>query len=212
MLKVKMFEVGMLATNGFVASCTETQEAVVIDPGFGSQQEADETISFINKNRLKVKYIVNTHGHPDHTCGNQFVKDRFNVPICVHEADAYMLGESGKAVARYFGFDCVSPPADVLLRDGSAVNFGGVSLKVLQSPGHSAGSILLLGEKEVFTGDTLFAGSIGRTDFPGSSEREMRLSLKKVLRLPDFLVVYAGHGPVTTVGEEKRVNPFLLGL
>jgi len=212
MLKVKLFEVGMLATNCYVANCTETKEAVVIDPGFGSQREADEIVSFISENGLKLKYIVNTHGHPDHTCGNGLVRSRFNVQICVHEADAYMFGESGKSVARYFGFDCVSPAADILLRDGDSVKFGGVNLKVLHSPGHSAGSIMLLGEKEVFTGDTLFAGSIGRTDFPGSSERDVYLSLKKLLGLPDFFVVYPGHGPVTTVGEEKRGNPFLLGL
>ena len=212
MLKVKMFEVGMLATNCYVANCTETKEAVVIDPGFGSQREVDEIESFIKENYLKLKYIVNTHGHPDHSCGNGLIKASFNVQICIHEADAYMLGESGRSVAKYFGYDCVSPAADILLREGDSVKFGNVNLKVLHSPGHSAGGILLLGEKEVFTGDTLFAGSIGRTDFPGSSERDMHLSLRKLLHLPDFFVAYPGHGPVTTVGEERRVNPFLLGL
>jgi glyoxylase-like metal-dependent hydrolase (beta-lactamase superfamily II) len=120
-----------------------------------------------------------------------------------------MLGESGKETARYFGYDCVSPPADILLKEGSYVKFGEVTLRVVHTPGHSFGSVVLLGETEVFTGDTLFAGSIGRTDFPASSDREMQKSLRKLLTLQDFFVVYSGHGPTTTMGEEKRVNPFL---
>lgn len=212
MLLTKMFAVGMLSTNCYVVSCRETRKAVIVDPGFGGQREAEEVFSFINDSGLELKFIVNTHGHPDHTCGNEVVKSRFHVPICIHEADAYMLGASGEATARYFGFDSVSPSADILLHDGDSVTFGDVTLKVVHSPGHSFGSIVILGETEVFTGDTLFAGSIGRTDFPGSSERELQLSLKKLLRLPDYFVVYPGHGPATTMGEEKRVNPFLLGL
>ena len=120
-----------------------------------------------------------------------------------------MLDETRKSAARFSGFDYFSPPADILLHDGDSVKFGKVTLKVMHTPGHTTGSILLLDEKEVFTGDTLFAGSIGRVDLPGGSERDMRLSLKKLLRLPDQYVVYPGHGPTTTMGEEKRVNPFL---
>ncbi len=208
----KMFMVGQLGSNCYVASCRDTHEAVVIDPGFQSQMEADEVLSFINDCGLKLKFIVNTHGHPDHTCGNALVKEKIDVPICIYEDDAYMLGESGWETARYFGFDVVSPSADVLLHDGDYVRFGEVTLKVIHSPGHSLGSIVLLGETEVFTGDVLFAGSIGRTDFPGSSEREMLVSLRELTRLPDYFVVYPGHGPVTSIGEEKRVNPFLHGL
>lgn len=212
MLMTKMFTVGMLSTNCYVAFCKETREAVVIDPGIGSQSEVEEVFSFIKGNDLKLKFIVNTHGHPDHSCGNGLIKNIFHVPVCVHEDDAYMLGESGWDTARYFGFNCVSPSADILLREGDCVKFGNVTLKVVYSPGHSAGSVLFVGEKEVFTGDTLFAGSIGRTDFPGSSEREMQLSLRKLLRFPDYFVIYPGHESVTTMGEERRVNPFLQGL
>jgi len=161
---------------------------------------------------LDLKFIVNTHGHPDHTCGNQAIKDKFRASLCVHQDDAFMLGESGMETARYFGFNCVSPPADILLREGSYVKFGDVTLRVIHTPGHSFGSVVLLGEEEVFTGDTLFAGSIGRTDFPASSDREMQISLRKLLNLPNNLVVYPGHGPETTMGEEKRINPFLSNL
>jgi len=202
----------MLSTNCYVVHCAKTREAVIVDPGFSSQGEAEEAIQFITANDLKLKLIIDTHGHPDHTCGNGLVKDRFHVPICIHEDDAFMLGESGWSTARFFGFDCVSPSADILLKDGDSLKFGDESLKVIHSPGHSGGGIVLQGEKEVFTGDTLFAGSIGRTDFPGSSVRQMQLSLRKLAGLPDFFVVYPGHGPVTTMGEEKRVNPFLQGL
>lgn len=192
--------------------CNDTLQAVVIDPGFVNQREFNEIISHIVSNQLKLKFIIATHGHPDHTCGNAELKDRFRVPICVHEDDAFMLGESGRETAQFFGFDCISPSPDILLREGSYIKFGDVSLRVLHTPGHSLGSIVLLGETEVFTGDTLFAGSIGRTDFPGSSDREMQLSLRKLLSLPDYFVVYPGHGPETKIGEEKRVNPFLRNL
>jgi glyoxylase-like metal-dependent hydrolase (beta-lactamase superfamily II) len=209
MLKTKMFTVGTFSTNCYVVHCKDTQQAVVIDPGLFSQREVDEIVSYVENNLLDLKFIVNTHGHPDHTCGNQVLKEKFHVPICIHQDDAYMLGESGRETARYFGFECVSPPADILLREGSYVKFGDVNLCVVHTPGHSFGSVVLLGETEVFTGDTLFAGSIGRTDFPASSDREMQTSLRKLLSLPDYFVVYPGHGTETTMGEEKRVNPFL---
>ena len=192
--------------------CQDTLQAAVIDPGLVSQLEVNEVASYIVTNRLELKLLIGTHGHPDHTCGNQALKDRFHVPICIHEDDANMLGESGKETADYFGFDWVSPSADIFLRDGSCIKFGDVTLRVLHTPGHSFGSIVLLGETEVFTGDTLFAGSIGRTDFPASSDREMQVSLRRLLSLPDYFVVYPGHGPETTMGEEKRVNPFLRDL
>ena len=199
----------MLSTNCYVTSCEETRETVIIDPGFDNQLEAKVVITFINDNGLKLKFIINTHGHPDHTSGNEVLKKRFHVPISIHENDACMLDETSKGAARFSGFDYFSPPADILLHDGDSVKFGKVTLKVMHTPGHTTGSILLLDEKEVFTGDTLFAGSIGRVDLPGGSERDMRLSLKKLLRLPDQYVVCPGHGPTTTMGEEKRVNPFL---
>jgi glyoxylase-like metal-dependent hydrolase (beta-lactamase superfamily II) len=123
-----------------------------------------------------------------------------------------MLGDSGKDTARYFGYNSVSPAADILLQDGDYVTFGDIVLRVVHTPGHSFGSVVYLGETEIFAGDTLFAGSIGRTDFPGSSDREMQVSLKKLVQLPDYFVVYPGHGPQTTIGEEKRVNPFLQSL
>lgn len=212
MLMTKMFCVGDFSSNCYVVSCRETKQAVIIDPGFILNQEAERVFSYIKNSDFHLKFIVNTHGHPDHSCGNGLVKNRFNVPICIHKEDAYMLGETGIETARYFGFNSVSPPADILLSDNDYVKFGDVTLKAIHSPGHSGGSILLIGETEIFSGDTLFAGSIGRTDFPGSSDLQMRNSLKKLLQLPDYFVVYSGHGPSTTIGQERRVNPFLQDL
>jgi glyoxylase-like metal-dependent hydrolase (beta-lactamase superfamily II) len=206
---VKMFIVGGFSTNCYVVACEETKEAIIIDPGFDNKLEAEKIFRFIDENALTAKIVLNTHGHPDHTCGNEIVRTKFQARILIHESDAHMLGELGKRISEFFGLESFSPPADALLHDGDTVKFGHVSLKVIQTPGHSPGSISLLGAKEIFTGDTLFAGSIGRTDFPESSEQDMKVSLKKLADLPDNCVVYPGHGPITTIGEEKRSNPFL---
>ncbi|MEM3730324.1 MAG: MBL fold metallo-hydrolase [Candidatus Bathyarchaeia archaeon] len=206
---VKMFTVGELFTNCYVIGCEKTKDAIIVDPGFSNRFDAEKIFKFIENNSLLLKSIINTHGHPDHTCGNGIIKEKFGVPIYIHEQDAYMLGDLGRKIATFFGFNNFSPPADALLHDGDLIMFGNVTLRVMHTPGHSRGSISLLGEKEVFTGDTLFAGSIGRTDFPESSEEDMNSSLKKLVMLPDNFVVYPGHGPKTTIGEEKRSNPFL---
>jgi hydroxyacylglutathione hydrolase len=205
----RMFTVGRFFTNCYVVSCRQTNEAIIIDPGFDDRSEADRIFKFVGRSALTLKFIVNTHGHPDHTCGNEMTKEEFHIPILIHESDAHMLGISGEAIAKFFGFEHSSPQADVLLHDGDLVIFGRAALKVVHTPGHSCGSISLLGEKEVFAGDTLFSGSIGRTDFPESSAEDMKLSLRKLASFPDQLIVYPGHGPATTIGEEKRNNPFL---
>jgi len=206
---VQMFTVGRFFTNCYVVGCKQTKEAIIIDPGFDDSFEVERVCKFIDVNALTLKFIVNTHGHPDHTCGNGMVKERFHVPILIHEYDAHMLGKSGNKIAEFFGFENYLLPADTLFHNEDLMKFGKITLKVMQTPGHSRGSISLLGEKEVFTGDTLFAGSIGRMDFPESSELDMKVSLRKLANLPDYFVVYPGHGPITTIGEEKRSNPFL---
>jgi len=204
-----MFTVGILFTNTYVVSCEQTKETILIDPAFGDKREAEKIFNFLEKNDLELKFILNTHGHPDHTCGNKIVKEKFRVPILIHEHDAYMLGKPQKKVFEFVNFKDASPCADTLLHHGDLVNFGRTTLKVMHTPGHTLGSISLLGDKEVFTGDTLFSGSIGRTDFPESSENSMKSSLRKIKILPDNFKVYPGHGPTTTIGEEKRNNPFL---
>ncbi|NLE04810.1 MAG: MBL fold metallo-hydrolase [Crenarchaeota archaeon] len=211
-MMVKKFVIGVFASNCYVVYCRDTKQAAFIDPGFRNLQEARDTILFVKQCELDIKFIINTHGHPDHSAGNGLLKEEFQAPICIHKDDAYMLGDSGKETFRFFGFDGISPPADILLNEGEYIKFGEVTLRVLHTPGHSQGSITLIGETEIFTGDTLFAGSIGRTDFPGSSDYQMQLSLKKLAQLPDYYTVYSGHGPRTTIAQEKNSNPFLDGI
>jgi len=207
---IKMFTFGMYFTNCYVVGCEETKEALVIDPGFDRDDEADKVLKMIDQNGLRVKYIVNTHGHSDHTAGNGIMKKATGAPILIHEDDAIMLTNVAKTLSRIFGLRVTSPPADRTLRDGDVIQVGRIRLVVLHTPGHSGGGISLLGDGVVFTGDTLFAGSIGRTDFPGASFEEIMDSIKtKLVTLPDRFKVYPGHGPVSTIGEEKKYNPFL---
>jgi hydroxyacylglutathione hydrolase len=207
---LKMFTFGMYLTNCYVVGCEETKEAIVIDPGFDREREAKEVLNFIEQNSLHAKYIVNTHGHADHTAGNGITKKATGALILIHEDDAIMLTSVAKTLSRVFGLRVTSPPADRTLHDGNVIQVGHIKLVVLHTPGHSRGGISLLGENFVFSGDTLFAGSIGRTDFPGASFEEIMQSIKtKLITLPDHFKVYPGHGPITTIGEEKKYNPFL---
>ena len=189
---VKGFAVGWLSTNCYVVGCEETREAAVIDPGMESKAETAPFMDFIKQNSLHIKYIINTHGHPDHVAGNTFMKEATGAPILIHESNSEHV------------------QADRKLRDGDTLQVGTLKLKVLHTPGHTPDGISLLVDNAVFTGDTLFAGSVGRTDFLGGSYEELIHSLKtKLLPLPDNFKVYPGHGPATTIGDEKRHNPFL---
>jgi hydroxyacylglutathione hydrolase len=199
---VETFTVGMLSTNCYVASDEETKDAVIIDPGLDFAVEAQAIFSYIDKEKLKIKYVINTHGHADHINGDGIMQKKYGVPICIHEFDASFLENLENHGAQ----------TDVLLKDGDTVTFGAISLKVMHTPGHTLGSICLVGDKVVFSGDTLFAGSIGRTDFPESSPQAMEGSLRRLRGLPDGLLVYPGHGEVSLLGQEKRVNPFLVDL
>jgi glyoxylase-like metal-dependent hydrolase (beta-lactamase superfamily II) len=196
---VETFTVGMLSANCYVASCQETEEAIVIDPGLDFPSEAQPIFDYIEEAELKVKFIVNTHGHSDHVKGDAIFQEKYNVPICIHSLDAHYLEDLEKGKF----------PANVLLEEGSIFHCGSETLTVMHTPGHTPGSICLVGEKLIFTGDTLFAGGIGRTDFPGGSDSDMRVSLEKLVGLHDYLLVYPGHGETSMIGEEKRVNPFL---
>jgi len=210
---IKRFVVGDLETNCYLVSCTKTKEALIIDPGFNRKTEADAILEEIDRQGLHVRFIVNTHGHLDHISGNEAIKEATGAPILIHEHDAHMLTDAAKNLSQMFRFNVASPPADRTLRDGDIIQAGDVKLRVLHTPGHSRGSICLLGDDIVFTGDTLFAGSIGRTDFPSSSYKEIMHSLKsKLMVLPNSVKVYPGCGPTSTIGEEKRRNPFLQSL
>lgn len=196
---IEAFTVGMLSTNCYIVSCKQTKDAIIIDPGLDLYVEAKPINEYITEAKLKVKFIVNTHGHSDHVKSNIIFQEKYGVPICIHTLDAPFIASKENTNA----------PANILLEEGNLITFGTETLKVMHTPGHTPGSISLVGDKLVFTGDTLFAGGIGRTDFPEGSMSDMRLSLQKLVRLPDYLLVYPGHGETSMIGEEKRVNPFL---
>jgi hydroxyacylglutathione hydrolase len=199
---VEIFTVGMLQTNCYVASCEQTKEAIIIDPGFDFMSEAQPIFNYVDKEKLKIKYIVNTHGHSDHVNGDGIMQKKYVVPICIHEFDDSFLESLEKHDA----------PSNVLFKNGDVIKFGNDALKVMHTPGHTIGSICLIGHKIMFSGDTLFAGSIGRTDFPESSPKDMEATLCKLLELPDNLFVYPGHGELSLMRQEKWSNPFLAGL
>mgnify|MGYP000371374636 CR=1 FL=1 len=202
--------VGPLATNCYIIVCEESREALIIDPGF-SAEERDKILNKIVQCRVEVKQILNTHGHVDHTSGNGILKEFTKAEILIHRDDALMLIDPSRNLSNMLGDSVISPEADRLVEDGDIVRVGNLKFRVIHTPGHTKGSISLFCEEEkvVFTGDTLFAGSIGRTDLPGSSFEEIMHSLKKLTDLPDETAVYPGHGGKTSIGREKRMNPFL---
>ena len=203
---IKELSVGPIMANCFILGCEETKEAVVIDPG----DEPDKILLALAELKLKVKYIINTHGHFDHVGGNKRLKEVTGAKLLIHPLDASMLGEVSNS-ANFFGLTNEnSPPPDQTVEEGDIISFGNISLKVIHTPGHSAGGISLHTNGYVFVGDTLFAGSIGRTDFPGGSFEQLAASIRnKLFVLGDDVRVFTGHGPETTIGTEKKHNPFV---
>lgn len=203
---IHKLEVGFLEANCYILASEKTKEGVVIDPG----GEAERILKVVKQDRLKIKYIINTHGHFDHIAANAKVAKDTKALICVHAGDAKALSEPGSSFSLLFGapFSPVSP--DVILTEGQVLKIGELNLKVLHTPGHTPGSISILAGQYLFTGDLLFSGSVGRTDFPGSSHQDLLKSLReKVMCLPEKTQIYPGHGPETTLAKEKESNPFL---
>jgi hydroxyacylglutathione hydrolase len=205
---VRTLSVGELATHCHIVASETTLEAIVIDPG----GDADRILAELRRLNLRVVQIVDTHGHFDHTLANGRVKEATGAPLSIHQADAEMLTNPLKGFSFWAGNLKPGPAADGFLKDGDVLRAGEVSLKVLHTPGHSPGSISLCTDGAVFSGDALFQGSIGRTDFPGGDYETLIRSIRtRLLTLPDETVVYTGHGPNTTVGAERLDNPFLGG-
>lgn len=199
------------AENTYVASLAGRSDCLVFDPGL----EPDKIFAYLDSEDLEPAAIINTHGHADHIAGNIDLKERWpDCPLVIGENDAAMLTDPQLNMSRQFGIDLISPAADVTLADGDTFSAAGFDLLVHEIPGHSPGHVVLVWKGSspyyVFGGDVLFAGSIGRTDFPGGSFETLRDGIHRHLfALPDDTVVLPGHGPTTTIGEEKAQNPFV---
>jgi glyoxylase-like metal-dependent hydrolase (beta-lactamase superfamily II) len=200
-----MLVVGPIQANCYVLGCERTKETAVIDPG----GDVDKILMTLTKDMLRCVYIINTHGHFDHTGDNKRLKEVTGAKLVIHRADAPMILHQGSNGSMW-GMEVEdSPPPDSYVEERDVITFGDISLQVLHTPGHSPGGISLLSDKMVFVGDTLFAGSIGRTDLPGGDYETLIRSVKeKIFPLGDDVVIYPGHGPKTTVGRERRSNPF----
>ncbi|MBD5195042.1 MAG: MBL fold metallo-hydrolase [Bacteroidales bacterium] len=212
-MKVAKFEFSLFGINTYVVVDEATRKCAIIDPGMINKEEEDAMKKFVISNNLTVTHIINTHLHIDHAIGNIKAAALFDAPISAHKEDEF-LGERMKQQAQMFGIS--EKVADVsinsYLTDGDIIKIGEGELTVLHVPGHSPGGIALYDKKDgfVISGDSLFAGSIGRTDLPGGDMTTLLNSVKsKLMTLPDSTIVYPGHGPATTIGRERNSNPFL---
>ncbi len=200
--------VGPFASNCYIVGSEATREGMIIDPG----DDAARIIETVERRELNIKCIVLTHGHIDHLGALKEVREATGAEVYIHADDSQFIRE--KPTATVFGarYPSLSPP-DRLLRGGDTIDVGDLQFLVLHTPGHTDGGICLLGHGVVFSGDTLFNYGIGRTDFPGGSQGQLINSIHtKLMILPDNTVVYPGHGPNTTIGAERRANPFLHGV
>ena len=210
-IQIHTIESQPFAENSYVVWRDGADEAFVVDPGF----EPDAILDFLTDRGLRLAAIVNTHGHVDHIAGNADLKRAFPAaPIIIGPGDAAMLTDADLNLSGPFGIPVTSPPADQLVREGDSLTVAGIALDVYDIPGHSPGHVVYLIREQaplvVIGGDVLFRGSIGRCDFPGGSFPTLQAGIERVLwPLPPDTVVYPGHGPVTTVGHEKKTNPFL---
>jgi glyoxylase-like metal-dependent hydrolase (beta-lactamase superfamily II) len=202
---LERMEVGSFAANCYLIACDETREGIIIDPG----AEAKQIMKMVEKANVTVKYIINTHGHVDHVGANEEVRKATGAPILIHEADGEMCKKPHASLAAFVGKVKLAEP-DRLLKEGDKITVGNLTIEVIETPGHTLGSVTLVVDGKLFTGDTLFSGSIGRTDLPGGSYEQIIASIKeKLLPFPNETVAYPGHGPETTIADEKQYNPFL---
>jgi len=212
MIQLHQFVFNDFLENAYVLY-DETGECVIVDPGCYYASEKEDLRKFIQGNNLRPVLLLNTHCHVDHVFGNKFISETFAVPLLMNEGDIFLL-DAAVDTGKFYGISMEpSPPPDKFLSDGDEVHFGNSMLKVIAAPGHSPGGICFYAveEKMLVSGDVLFQSSIGRTDLPGGNYQILMESIfNKVLPLPGETKVYSGHGPVTTIGDERKNNPFLI--
>lgn len=203
---VETLTVGQIQTNCFLVVCEDTKKAVVIDPG----GDAKLILNAAKRLQASIEYIVDTHGHFDHTLANDEVKQATGAQLGIHRLDVPVLKSSLDGMAGWLGVKVPNSTPDFYLDEGSKLKVGNLTFKVLHTPGHSPGGITLVTDGKAFVGDCLFNQGIGRTDLPGGSyEQLMDSIINKLLPLGNDTVVYPGHGPITTIGQERRLNPWL---
>lgn len=210
MLNIARFVFNPFRENTYVA-WDDTLEGVVIDPGNNFPREHDSLAEFIDSNNIKLKVVVSTHGHYDHVCGAGFLKERYGVPFALCSTDEYVYSTSLFDGSRY-QFDFRQVPYEIDLATAGSVRFGGSALEVLPTPGHTLGGVSLLCREArvLFSGDTLMRGTVGRTDLKGGDWPTLKASIERqILPLADEIEIYPGHGPQSSVGYERRENPYL---
>ena len=198
--------VGPIQANCYIIGCDKTLQGVIIDPG----GEGEKILQEVKRQGLDIKYIINTHGHADHIAANNFLKQKLSAQLYIHEKDTSFLTDSQSNLSSMLLNPFQSVSADRELKDGETIEVGNLNLEIIHTPGHTPGGICILQDKQLFTGDTLFAGGVGRTDLPQSDTKLLFQSIReKLLCLPDDVAIYPGHGPSSTIGRERKDNPFL---
>jgi hydroxyacylglutathione hydrolase len=210
---IKQIPIGPLQVLTYLVACPRTKEAVIIDPA----GDEERLFAMVEEEGFKVKYILNTHGHPDHVLANQSLKVLLDAPTCMHEADDQFFSEkeARKSATKELGLP-PPDPADIKLKDGHVLEVGDLKIKVIHTPGHTPGSVCFLVRGNLFTGDTLFVGAVGRTDLTGASLDTLLKSLEeKLLVLPEYTVIWPGHDygetPTSTISREMEENPYITG-
>jgi len=204
-LEVHQLPVGEMESNCYLILDSETRKAILVDPG----ADGEKIARWVAEKKAEIECILITHGHADHIGANEFAMKKWGVPLGIHEKDSDCLSDPMINLSAFFS-PFTSPPADFFIEEGVFNKWSGPELAILHTPGHSPGSISILGDGWVICGDVLFKGSIGRTDFPRSNLHQIHQSIReKLMTLPPETIVYSGHGEPTTIGEEKQTNPFL---
>jgi len=212
-MEIRTFHFNPLMVNTYILS-DETGEAVIVDPGNSQSYEDEQIREYVANKHLTIKYVINTHPHLDHIAGNPWCKEEYNPVMLIHEAGMKEYNRAF-AYAAVFGFEIGKmPDPDRYLQEDEVITFGNQKLKVLYTPGHCAGSVCLYSVENqvIFTGDLIFEQSVGRSDLPTGNEMELRQSIReKILPLPDEVTILSGHGDPTTVGRERKGNPYING-
>ncbi len=208
MIRVISFVLGMLDTNTYIVYDEDTRDAVVVDPG----DESSEVVDWVERLGLRVRAILATHGHFDHVLGVDYIRNALGAEFYMHRDDLWVARQSMEWL-RIWGLEPRKPPEpDHVIEGDTLLELGSLSLRILHTPGHTPGSVCIYIDRDriLFSGDTLFSGTVGRTDLPGGSWRDLAQSLRKIFQtLPSETIVYPGHGPSTTLKRELRANPFV---